>query len=116
MSRKLVMLTYNIKPGSSLEEYQAYTREVDYPHFRQNPGIVDYANFVVKREARGDGEWFQHFDLMFVDDLDAFHADGALHFGDQEILGHARRWREKWGRDEATGWVTPVNIRYAEEI
>ncbi|MBM9466470.1 hypothetical protein [Nakamurella leprariae] len=116
MSRKLVLLTYNIKPGVPLEEYVEYTREVDYPVFHQNPNIEQYSNFVIKRQGRGGGEWFKHFDLMFVNDLDAFDAGGKLHFGDQLILDHAARWREKWGQDPATGWRTDVNINYAEEI
>ncbi|WP_062358022.1 hypothetical protein [Herbidospora yilanensis] len=115
MARKLVLLTYNIRPGSDLAEYADFTRSVDYPAFRQNPGIQDYANFVVRENVRGE-EWFRHFDLMFVDDLDAFHADGRLHFGDPVILDHAARWRARWGADESTGWRTNVNITYADEI
>ncbi|MEU3168423.1 hypothetical protein [Streptosporangium sp. NPDC006930] len=115
MARKLVLLTYDIRPGSDLNEYIEFTRSVDYPAFRQNPRIQDYANYVVKRNVRGE-ESFRHFDLMFVDDLDAFHADGKLHFGDPVILDHAARWRAKWGQDEATGWRANVNISYADEI
>ncbi|TQM73502.1 hypothetical protein [Thermopolyspora flexuosa] len=115
MARKLVLLTYNIKPGVDLKEYEEFTRTVDYPVFRQNPGIQSYANFVVRRNVRGE-EWFKHFDLLFVDDFEAFHADGRLHFGDPVILEHAAEWRRRWGRDEATGWRTPVNILYADEI
>lgn len=116
MARKLVLLTYNIKPGSRLEEYEEYTRNVDYRAFRQNPGIQDYANYVVRDTVRGEGEWFRHLDLMFVDDHRAFDADGKLHFGDPTILEHAQNWRERWGTDPETGWTTPVNISYADEI
>lgn len=116
MARKLVLLTYNIRPGSDLDEYEEYTRTVDYPKFRQNPRIQEYANFVVRDTARGDGEWFRHFDLMFVDDLDAFHADGKLHFGDPVILDHARSWRERWGGDPAPGRTSSITISYADEI
>lgn len=115
MARKLVLLTYNIKPGADLKEYEEFTRNIDYRRFRQNPGIQEYANFVVRQHARGE-EWFKHFDLMFVDDFENFHADGKLHFGDPVILEHAAEWRSRWGRDEATGWRTPVNITYADEI
>ena len=115
MARKLVLLTYNIKPGVPLDEYAQYTRTVDYPIFRQNPGIQNYANYVVRQNARGE-EWFKHFDLMFVDDLDAFHAGGQLHHGDPRVLEHAAGWRAKWGQDLETGWRTDVNITYADEI
>ena len=115
MARKLALITYNVKPGVPLEEYAEYTRTVDYPIFRQNPGVTNYANYVVTRTARGE-EWFKHFDLMFVDDLDAFHAGGQLHFGDPLILEHAKRWREKWGADASTGWNANVTISYADEI
>ncbi|WP_293783439.1 hypothetical protein [uncultured Aeromicrobium sp.] len=115
MSRNLVLITYNVKPGVSLEEYAEYTRSVDYPVFRQNPGVVDYSNYVVRDFARGE-EWFKHFDLMYVDDLDAFYADGKLHFGDERILEHAARWRDTWGvgPDATTG--AKVNITLAEQI
>jgi hypothetical protein len=116
MARKLVLLTYDIKPGSRLEEYEEYTRSVDYPVFRQNDRIQDYANYVVRDTVRGEAERFRHFDLMFVDSLDAFHADGKLHFGDPKILEHAKRWREKWGMDPSTGWNANVTISYADEI
>lgn len=115
MARKLVLITYNIKPGVPLEEYAAYTRSVDYPIFRQNPGVTNYTNYVVKQNARGE-EWFKHMDLMYVDDLDAFNADGQLHFGDPTILQHAKAWREKWGVDGTTGGPPKVNVTLAEEI
>ena len=115
MARKLVLLTYNTKPGVPLEEYEEYTRSVDYPIFRAHPGVLDYSNYVVRRNARGE-EWFKHFDLMFVEDLDAFHAGGALHHGDPTVLAHAAGWRARWGADPATGWRTDVNITYADEI
>lgn len=115
MARKLVLLTYNVKPGVPLDEYAEYTRTVDYPIFRANPRIQSYSNFVVRGNGRGE-EWFKHFDLMFVDDLDDFHADGQLHFGRPEVLEHAANWRAKWGQDPATGWRTDVNITYADEI
>ncbi len=115
MARKLVLLTYDIKPGSDLEEYAQYIRDVDYRKFRQNDGILDYANFVIRKNVRGE-EWFKHFDLMYVDDLDAYHADGKLHYGDPVILEHAAQWRDKWSRDESTGWQGKVNISYADEI
>ena len=116
MARKLVLLTYNIKPGSRLEEYEEYTRSVDYPAFRQNDRIQDYANYVVRPTVRGEEERFRHFDLMFVDDLDAFDAGGRLHYGDPVILEHAQRWRERWGVDPATGWKADISISYADEI
>jgi hypothetical protein len=115
MARKLVLLTYNIDFGADLAEYGDYTRAVDYPKFRQNPHIHGYSNFVVRHNARGK-EWFKHFDLMFVDDLDAYHSDGRLHFGDPVILEHAKNWRERWGRDRQTGEPVNINITYADEI
>lgn len=115
MARKLVLLTYNIDSAADLEEYSNYTRTVDYPTFRRNPRIQGYSNFVVRQNARGK-EWFKHFDLMFVDDLDAFHADGSLHFGDPAILDHARRWRDRWGRESGSGEPVTINVTYADEI
>ncbi|GGO72286.1 hypothetical protein [Nonomuraea cavernae] len=115
MARKLVLLTYNLKPGTDLAEYEDYTRNVDYRAFRQNPRIQDYANFVISRNVRGE-EWFKHFDLMYVDDHDAYHADGKLHYGDPVILNHAAEWRDRWAKDDASGWRGQVNISYADEI
>lgn len=115
MDRKLVLITYNVRADVPLEEYKEYTRTVDYPSFRQNPAIKDYTNFVVTRNARGE-EWFKHFDLMYVDDLDHFYADGKLHFGDPTILEHAARWRERWGVAADGGPGATVNITLAEEI
>lgn len=115
MEKKLVLITYNVRPGVSEKEYSDFTKEVDYPIFRQNPNILDYRNFIVRREGRGK-EWFQRFDLMYVNDLDRFYADGALHFGDQTILEHAQRWREIWGHPLDAGSDATVNITLAEEI
>lgn len=115
MARKLVLLTYNVKPGVDLTEYEEYTRSVDYPKFRQNPHILEYSNYVVRRNARGT-EWFKHFDLMFVDDLDAFHAGGQLHFGDPIILDHAAQWRQRWGTANASESPVDIKITYADEI
>lgn len=116
MARKLVMLTYNVRPGVPREEYEEFTRTVDYPIFRQNPHIMEYSNYIVAGQGRGEGEWFQHFDLMFVDDLEGFDAGGKLHFGDAVILEHAQKWRDRWGKDPETGWRSDVNITYANEI
>ncbi len=116
MARELVLLTYNVRPGVPAEEYAEFTRTVDYPVFRQNSRIQEYSNYVVTGRGRGQGEWFRHFDLMFVDDLDAFDAQGRLHFGDAVILDHAQKWRDRWGSDPETGWHSDVNITYAREI
>lgn len=115
MARKLVLLTYNIKPGADLAEYEEYTRSVDYPKFRQNPHILEYSNYIVRQNVRG-AEWFKHFDLLFVDDLDSFHAEGRLHFGDPVILDHAAQWRMRWGRDNASTQSGDIKITYADEV
>lgn len=115
MARKLVLLTYNIKPGADLTEYEEYTRSVDYPKFRQNPHILEYSNYVVRENARGT-EWFRHFDLMFVDSFDSFHAGGQLHFGDAVILDHAEQWRDRWSRKDEKGYPSDIKITYADEI
>ena len=115
MARKLVLLTYNLKPNADLTEYADYIRSVDYPKFRQNPHILEYSNFVVRQNARGT-EWFKHFDLMVVDDLDGFHAGGQLHFGDPMILDHAAQWRQRWGTDNSSENPANIKITYADEI
>ena len=115
MARKLVLLTYNIKAGSDLEEYAEYTRSVDYPVFRRHPQIHNYTNYVVKKNVRGE-EWFKHFDVMYVDDLEAFDADGKLHFNDPTILEHAQAWRERWGAGPGPDSQPQVKITLAEEI
>ena len=115
MARKLVLLTYNLKPGSDLEEYQEFTRSIDYAKFRQNPRILEYTNFIVTRSVQGQ-EWFQHFDLIYVDDFDAFDADGKRFFNDPVILEHAQNWLDRWGSDDPDEWEKNFNISYCEEI
>lgn len=115
MARKLVLLTYNIKAGSDLAEYEEFTRSIDYKAFRQNPHILEYTNFVIKRNVQGE-EWFRHFDLLYVDSLEDFHAGGQLFFGDPVILAHAQRWLDTWAMDDPEAWEKNFAVSYAEEI
>lgn len=112
MARTLVLLTYNLKPGSDLEEYKEFTRTIDYKAFRQHPRIQEYTNFVVTKSVQGE-EWFQHFDLLYVD---AFDADGNGFFNDPIILAHAQVWVDRWGSDDPNDWDKNFNISYCDEI
>ncbi|WP_340539136.1 hypothetical protein [Nocardioides sp. GXZ039] len=115
MARKLVLLTYNIKPGSDLEEYREFTRTIDYGKFRQNDRIQEYTNFVVTKNVQGQ-EWFKHFDLLYVDDFEAFDAGGKRFFGDPIIHEHAQNWVDRWGIDDPQEWAKNFNVSYCDEI
>jgi hypothetical protein len=114
MPRKLVMLTYDIRPDADPEEYHHDTRTVDYPTFRERPSVLEYSNFVVVKNHIGE-QSFKRFDLMFVDDFDHFASDV---FGDPKVGKHADRWLEKWSVNGPEAGHTDRNYQvcFAEEL
>ena len=114
MSRKLALLTYDIRPDADPEEYARDTREFDYPTFRERPSVLEYSNFVVVDNRLGE-QTFKRFDLMFIDSFEHFRADV---FGDPKVARHADRWLEKWSVNGLEGGHTERNyqVAFAEEI
>jgi hypothetical protein len=115
MPRKLVVLTYDIRPDADPEEYAKDTREVDYPTFRQRPSVLEYSNFVIVKNHVGK-QSFTRFDLMFVDEFENFERDVL---GDPKVKAHADRWLEKWSvHGPEAGHTDGRNyqVAFAEEI
>lgn len=115
MARKLVVLTYDIRPDADPEEYARDTRDVDYPRFRKRPSVLEYSNFHIVENHVGELP-FTRFDLMFVDDFDSFSREV---FGDPEVAAHTDRWLEKWSvHGPEAGHTDGRNyqVAFAEEI
>jgi hypothetical protein len=114
MPRKLVLLTYDIRPDADPEEYAEDTRSVDYRVFRTRPSVLEYSNFYIVKNHVGE-QRFSRFDLMYVTSFDDFEQDV---FGDPKVAAHADRWIEKWGVAGREGGHTDRNyqVAYAEEI
>jgi hypothetical protein len=114
MSRKLILLTYDIRPDADPEEYARDTREIDYPTFRERPSVLEYSNFVIVKNHLGE-QSFQRFDLMFVDDFE--HARKDV-WEDPKVRRHTDRWLEKWSVNGPDAGHTEGNWKsaWAEEI
>jgi hypothetical protein len=112
--RKLVMLTYDIRPDADPEEYAKDTREVDYPVFRERPSVLEYSGFYIVKNHIGK-QPFTRFDLMFVTSFEDFEKDV---FGDPKVKAHADRWLEKWSVKGPAAGHTEENYQvcFAEEI
>lgn len=89
--KRLILLTYNLKPGADEAAYADFMRDVDYPVFRQSDKVVDYRAFRVVTEAQAE-RGFQYFDLLEVDEF----ADLDEIFADPAISAHAVKWIERW--------------------
>ena len=92
------MLTYNVGAQVNKAEYEQWVREVDNPFFNSVPGIVRYSNWKVVDEKVGKVP-FTYYDLMEIEDLDAFEKV----WGNKELQAFAHGWTERWsvhGTDE----------------
>jgi hypothetical protein len=114
MSRKLILLTYDIRPDADIEEYAHDTRTVDYPTFRERPSVLEYSNFLIVKEDKGK-QTFSRFDLMFVDDFERAKQDV---WEDPKVKKHTDRWLEKWSVNGLAAGHTAENWQraFAEEI
>ncbi|WIY52975.1 hypothetical protein O9Z70_00030 [Devosia sp. YIM 151766] len=55
-----IFVTYNLKPGVSLEQYKAWSREIDQRIAPGQPGVIRFEVYVI--EGALDGE--QRFQIM----------------------------------------------------
>ncbi|MEM9516934.1 MAG: hypothetical protein AAGA42_18955 [Actinomycetota bacterium] len=91
MSKRLLLLTYNLRRGADLAEYDNFMRDVDYPVFRARPEVRSYHGYHIVGDGQGD-PGFRHFDLLEVDDF----ADADKIFGHPDVAAHAGSWVERW--------------------
>lgn len=89
---KTLLLTYTPRPGTDLDVYHAWLREIDNPFFNGRPVVRRYVNYRVVAAVLG-GESFTHFDLLEI----AGEGGAEAVFGDAEIDRFARDWVRKWG-------------------
>lgn len=112
MARKLILLTYDLKPGSDPDEYRAFMREKDYPVFRRQPQTNAYTAFRVEQDVQRTMP-FRYFDLL---EVDAFGEMDAL-FAQPEVADHAAGWMRDWsaaGPDAAP--EANFGITFCEEV
>ncbi len=96
--RAMLLLTYNLGTHVNKTEYEQWLREVDNPFFNRIPGIIRYTNWKVVEPKVGD-VGFTYFDLMEIEDLDAWEKV----WGNKELQQFAHSWTERWsvhGTDE----------------
>lgn len=108
----MLLLTYNVGEHVDIGEYEQWLREVDDPFFNTIPGIARYANWKVLDEKVGTVN-FTHYDLMELEDLDAFERV----WGNEKLQEFARGWTERWsvhGTDQYVGLNFQVLL--AEEV
>ena len=115
MSRKLVVLTYDLHPDRDPDEYEAYVRREDYPTFRERPSVLEYSGFRITKNHVGQ-QSFSMFDLMFVDDFESFDRDVL---GDPKVARHADGWIDQWapyGGQEPHQSGRNYQVFFAEEL
>ena len=91
MPKRLVLLTYNLRSGTTLADYDEFMRAVDYPVFRARPEVRSYDAYRIAQQAQGD-LGFSHFDLLEVDEF----GDLDKVFGHPEVSEHAASWVDRW--------------------
>jgi hypothetical protein len=89
--KKVVLLSYNLRPGTDIAAFEAFMRERDYPVFRNHPLVKAYTSYRIPQLVQGSVT-FTHFDLLEVADF----ADFAAIFGDSAVQAHAGEWLSRW--------------------
>lgn len=93
-----ILLTYDVRPGTDLEEYERWLREVDNPFFNSQPGIKKYVNWKVEDNKVND-TGFPYFDLFILEEGETYESI----FNSPEIDRFSRNWDKLWGRDPEGG-------------
>jgi hypothetical protein len=89
--RAMLLLTYTVGEHVDLDEYHQWLRDVDNPFFNSVPGIKRYANWKIEDEKIGSVA-FTHYDLMEIDDLEAWERV----WSNERLQAFAQGWTERW--------------------
>lgn len=111
--RAMLLLTYTLGEHVNHDEYEQWLREVDNPFFNSVPGVKRYANWKVLDEKLGTVQ-FTHYDLLEIDDLEAWEKV----WGNEELQKFAQGWTQRWsvhGPDEKYAGLN-FQVMLCEEI
>ncbi len=89
--RAMLLLTYKLGAHVDQQEYEQWLREVDNPFFNSVRGVKRYANWKVLDEKLG-AVAFTHYDLLELDDIDAWEKV----WGNQKLQEFAQGWTQRW--------------------
>jgi len=83
-----LILTYTLKPGVSREQYEQWTRTVDYPSMRGLARVKSFVNHRTTGLLIGDGRPAADYVEVFdIPDLDGFVGEDMPGAVVQEIMG-----------------------------
>ncbi len=111
--RAMLLLTYKLGAHVDQQEYEQWLREVDNPFFNSVPGVQRYANWKVLDEKLGRVA-FTHYDLLELDDLDAWEKV----WENQKLQEFAQAWTQRWsvhGTDQQYAGLN-FQVMLCEEI
>ena len=100
--RAMLLLTYNLGDHVDHQEYEQWLREVDNPFFNKVPGVKRYANWKVLGEKLGTVA-FTHYDLLELDDLDAWERGLRESKATEICPGWTKRWSAHGTDEQYTG-------------
>ncbi len=83
-----IIILYKLKPGVSREDYEAWTRTVDYPAMRGLKRVASFVNHRVTGMLMGQGEpSVQYVELFDVPDLHGFISEDMAGPVVQKVMG-----------------------------
>lgn len=83
-----VILTYNLKPGVTQDDFEAWVRSTDYPTMRGLSRVAAFANHRVRGLLLGEGEPpMEYIEIFDIPDLDGFVGEDMPGSVVQGIMG-----------------------------
>ncbi|MCW3837926.1 hypothetical protein ACFQ1E_18200 [Sphingomonas canadensis] len=83
-----VILTYNLKPGVTADEFEAWVRSTDYPAMRGLTRVAAFANHRVRGFLIGEGKpAMDYIEIFDIADLDGFTSQDMPGPVVQDIMG-----------------------------
>ena len=68
-----IVVLFNLKPETVLEDYENWAQTVDIPNVRRLPGVSGFQVLAARGLLNGDPEVpYSHVELIEVDDMEAF--------------------------------------------
>lgn len=111
MARKMVLLTWSLRPGADVEEFENWMRSDEYPTFRRQPEVLSHTGWRIVESINGQ-ERFTHYELLEV----ASREDYDKLMSREDVLTHAGGWVEKYSFHGPDGGTDNWTSSYAEEI
>ncbi len=100
-----LILTYTLKPGVSREQYEQWTRTVDYPSMRGLARVKSFVNHRITGLLIGDGRpTADYVEVFDIPDLDGFVRNDLPGPVVQKVMG------------EFMGFVDNPQFMVAEEV